>query len=80
MEKYLLRSLADLQVSCLDLYLIHTPFAVPDTDGEFLREENGDIVLDTATNHLETWKVTMLHYNFHIKKVIKTVFAIFFLF
>lgn len=56
-EKYLKKSLADLELSYIDLYLIHTPFAVPDTDGDFHRQENGDLVLDTESNHVETWKV-----------------------
>lgn len=39
------------------MYLIHTPFGVPETDGDFQRHANGDIVLDIDTNHIETWKV-----------------------
>lgn len=60
-EKYLNNSLADLQLSYIDLYLIHVPFAVPETDGDFQREANGDIVLDMETDHLATWKVS--HFN-----------------
>jgi len=56
-EKYLKKSLADLELSYIDLYLIHTPFALPDTDGDFHRHENGDLILDTESNHIETWKV-----------------------
>jgi len=55
-EKCLRQSLEDLQISYVDMYLIHTPFGVPETNGDFLRHTNGDIVLDTETNHLETWK------------------------
>lgn len=58
-EKYLKKSLADLQLSYIDLYLIHCPFAMPDTDGDFHREANGDLVLDTETDHLVTWKVNI---------------------
>lgn len=59
-EKYLKNSLADLQLSYIDLYLIHVPFCMPDTDGDFHRHENGDIVLDTAINHVDTWKVRLI--------------------
>lgn len=56
-EKYLRKSLDDLQLSYVDMYLIHTPFGVPETDGDFKRHPNGDIVIDAETNHIETWKV-----------------------
>lgn len=56
-EKLLRRSLADLNLSYVDLYLIHVPFGVPDNNGEFLYEPNGDIVLDLATDHVAIWKV-----------------------
>jgi alcohol dehydrogenase (NADP+) len=55
-EKCLRQSLEDLQISYVDMYLIHTPFGVPETDGDFKRHANGDIVLDLETNHVETWK------------------------
>lgn len=51
------KSLNDLQLSYLDLYLIHVPFAVPPTDGDLLREPNGDIKLDMTTDHVAIWKV-----------------------
>lgn len=54
-EKYLRGSLRDLQLDYIDLYLIHTPFSVPETDGDFQRHANGDIVLDTDTDHAATW-------------------------
>lgn len=56
-EKCLRQSLEDLQLSYVDMYLIHTPFGVPETDGDFKRHANGDIVLDVDTNHIEIWKV-----------------------
>lgn len=62
-EKYLRQSLEDLQLSYVDMYLIHTPFGVPETDGDFKRHANGDIVLDVDTNHIETWKVYWLQTN-----------------
>lgn len=51
------QSLKDLQLSYLDLYLIHVPFGVPPTDGELLREPNGNLKLDLTTDHVAIWKV-----------------------
>lgn len=56
-EKYIKSSLSDLQLDYLDVYLIHTPFAFPDTDGELHEDENGDLLLDTDSKHVDTWKV-----------------------
>lgn len=52
------RSLNDLNLSYIDLYLIHVPFGVPENEGDFLREPNGDIVLDLETDHVAIWKVS----------------------
>lgn len=64
-EKYLKASLADLQLSYVDMYLIHTPFGVPETDGDFQRDADGDIVLDANTNHAATWKVYAIYAKAH---------------
>lgn len=56
-EKTLKKSLSDLQLTYLDLYLIHTPFGLPENDGEILFDTNGDIVLDKTTDHVAIWKV-----------------------
>jgi len=56
-EKNLKKSLADLNLAYIDLYLIHVPFGFPEsTDGQPLREPNGDLVLDLATDHVAVWK------------------------
>uniref|UniRef100_A0A336KNX9 CSON008193 protein n=1 Tax=Culicoides sonorensis TaxID=179676 RepID=A0A336KNX9_CULSO len=56
-EKYLKRSLEALQLDYVDLYLIHVPFAVPEVDGPFLTDNDGNLLLDTETSHVKTWKV-----------------------
>ncbi|XP_063703688.1 1,5-anhydro-D-fructose reductase [Culicoides brevitarsis] len=55
-EKFLRNSLAALQLDYVDLYLIHVPFAMPETDGAFLVGDDGNLLLDTETSHLKTWK------------------------
>ena len=57
-EKYLRMSLADLQLEYVDLYLVHVPFGLPETDGDFKRLENGDLEI-ADTDHIETWKVSL---------------------
>ncbi|XP_014489230.1 PREDICTED: alcohol dehydrogenase [NADP(+)]-like [Dinoponera quadriceps] len=55
-EKWLKRSLDNLQLTYLDLYLVHTPFAFEDA-GEELHPENekGEIRIDASTDHLKIW-------------------------
>lgn len=55
-EKYLRNSLDDLQLDYVDLYLIHTPFTVPETDGPFQADDDGNCVLDIAPKHVDTWR------------------------
>lgn len=70
-EKFLKGSLADLQLSYVDMYLIHTPFAVPETEGEFQRDSDGDIILDSETSHTATWKVSIRGMSLKNRKIIK---------
>lgn len=56
-ENALRKSLTDLQLEYLDLYLIHVPFGVPPNDGQFLLESNGDFKIERDTDHVAIWKV-----------------------
>lgn len=74
-EKCLKKSLEDLQLEYLDLYLIHVPFAVPFVDGPpFMMKDDGEI-MTTETDHLETWKVRreafMCCASIHVRKQFK---------
>lgn len=55
-EKYIKKSLNNLQLSYLDLYLVHTPFAFEDA-GDDLHpfNEKGEIRFDAKTNHSTIW-------------------------
>jgi len=48
-------SLARLGFDCLDLYLIHTPFAFQPGDDQDPRDQNGHILYDRGVTLLETW-------------------------
>ncbi|XP_044730730.1 1,5-anhydro-D-fructose reductase [Chrysoperla carnea] len=56
-EKFLTRSLKNLNVDYLDLYLVHTPFTFAER-GEDIHpfNENGEILIDTSTDHVAVWK------------------------
>ncbi|KAL3286151.1 hypothetical protein HHI36_000663 [Cryptolaemus montrouzieri] len=55
--KYLKRSLENLQVDYVDLYLIHAPFGLPDFEGDFPPKGNdGNVILDMSTDHIAIWK------------------------
>ncbi|XP_012530236.1 1,5-anhydro-D-fructose reductase [Monomorium pharaonis] len=55
-EKWLKKSLSNLQLSYLDLYLVHTPFAYADVEGKLHPfNEEGEIIIDTNTDHLKIW-------------------------
>ncbi|EFN79797.1 Alcohol dehydrogenase [NADP+] [Harpegnathos saltator] len=55
-EKWIKRSLCNLQLTYLDLYLVHTPFTFEDA-GEELHpyNEKGEIKIDINTDHLKIW-------------------------
>ncbi|XP_030371013.1 aldo-keto reductase family 1 member A1 [Scaptodrosophila lebanonensis] len=55
-EPTIKKSLADLQLEYVDLYLIHTPFTVCiNEDGSFKFKADGTIEIDPTTNHVATW-------------------------
>jgi len=44
-----------LQVECLDLYLMHTPFAFLPGDDQDPRDPNGNVIYDEGTTLMDTW-------------------------
>ncbi|KAK4884359.1 hypothetical protein RN001_000630 [Aquatica leii] len=56
-KKFLKRSLENLQVDYIDLYLIHVPFGFKDIEGDLHPvTPEGEIDIDVATNHVGIWK------------------------
>jgi len=59
-EEFLTRSLADLQMNYVDLYLVHSPmgFKRPENlDDVFPKDDKGVFQFDNTTNLEEVWKV-----------------------
>nr|CAD7203953.1 unnamed protein product [Timema douglasi] len=56
-EKYLNRSLAALQLTYVDLYLIHFPCGLEERgENLFPQDESGNLILDKTTEHVSLWK------------------------
>ena len=49
-------SLDRLQLTYLDLYLIHTPFAFQPGDNQDPRDKDGNVIYDSETTLLDTWR------------------------
>jgi diketogulonate reductase-like aldo/keto reductase len=49
-------SLKRLQLDCVDLYLIHTPFAFQPGEEQDPRDANGQVIYDKGVTLLETWR------------------------
>ncbi|SDP91869.1 Aldo/keto reductase [Mucilaginibacter sp. OK268] len=49
-------SLKRLQLSYLDLYLIHTPYAFQPGDDQDPRDQNGHVIYDSDVTLLDTWR------------------------
>jgi alcohol dehydrogenase (NADP+) len=49
-------SLQRLQLSYIDLYLIHTPFAFQAGDEQDPRDEKGNVIYDSGVTLLDTWR------------------------
>lgn len=55
-EKWLKKSLENLQISYVDMYLVHCPFAFEDAGQDLHpRNEKGEIKIDVNTDHLQIW-------------------------
>ncbi|ALC46787.1 CG2767 [Drosophila busckii] len=55
-EPTIKKSLADLQLDYVDMYLIHTPFTICiNPDGSFKMDEEGLMEVDKSTNLAATW-------------------------
>ena len=49
-------SLDRLRIKCLDLYLIHTPYAFQPGDEQDPRDQNGSVLYDNGVTLLDTWR------------------------
>lgn len=50
------KTLKDLQLDYLDLYIIHWPVSFQHGGELFPKDENGDLLIDTSANIHDTWK------------------------
>lgn len=55
-EEFITQSLKSLQLSYVDLYLIHHPVGLVYGEGVLPRHENGKVKVDMSTDHVAIWK------------------------
>ncbi|XP_014603614.1 PREDICTED: alcohol dehydrogenase [NADP(+)] [Polistes canadensis] len=56
-EKWIKKSMENLQLDYLDLYLIHVPFTFQEIGEDlFPKNEKGEVLSDTSTDHVKVWK------------------------
>ncbi|KAK7862403.1 hypothetical protein R5R35_008093 [Gryllus longicercus] len=56
-EKYIKRSLDNLQLTYLDLYLVHHPVGLQEKEGEMLpKDDSGNLLVDKSTDIISVWK------------------------
>lgn len=55
-EEFITQSLKSLQLSYVDLYLIHHPVGLVYGEGVLPRHENGKVKVDMSTDHVALWK------------------------
>lgn len=69
-ESSLKESLLALQLSYVDLYLIHHPVGLVTGEGLLPVNDKGDIKIDPTTDHISIWQV-----NIELKYVLGTSFC-----
>ncbi|KAK9875415.1 hypothetical protein WA026_007808 [Henosepilachna vigintioctopunctata] len=68
---FLNKSLENLQVDYVDLYLIHAPFSFKRIEGNlYPKRADGSIELDNSVDHLEVWKEMEKQMNAGLTKAI----------
>lgn len=55
-EQFLKNSLASLKLDYVDLYLVHSPMALEERNGQVLVDD-GKVVFDLEADHITLWKV-----------------------
>jgi len=74
-ERCLKESLRKLELTYVDLYLIHVPFGLTyiDDNNPFPSKDDGTIDMDVDTDLVAVWKVRILH-----KKIYKLTISLVF--
>lgn len=65
-ETYLKLSLERLGLDYVDMFLIHAPvgFVKDEEDHKSAIDDDGHVVLDMDTDHVETWKVLTINLRY----------------